>query len=134
MRKRTRQIPVISVAISSSVLLAVAVTGYFLFARGDDPFRNLEKLDVVSYSESAKSFQGGIYLVEGTLREELPAPPGKGKLVALDVSSPQGVVPVPVLIPELLQGFNLQKGQVLKMKVKGVERGLLRAEKLEKAQ
>jgi hypothetical protein len=52
--------------------------------------------------------------------------------VSLAVSSSRGVILIPVLVPQNLGSFNLQKGQGLKMKTKGIDRGLLQAEKIEK--
>jgi hypothetical protein len=113
--------------------LGVALAGYFLLFRSNDDFRNLEKLDAVLYAESAKSFEGGVYFVEGTMEELLDASSASGRLVSLAVSSVRGVILIPVLVPQNLGGFNLQKGQVLKIKVKGLSRGLLQSEKIEKA-
>ena len=112
--------------------IGVGLALYFLVIRSSDAFRNLEKLDAVSYAESAKSFQGGVYLVEGTLEELLDSSSASGRLVSLAVSSPKGVILIPVLVPQNLESFNLQKGQVLKIKAKGIDRGLLQAEKIEK--
>jgi len=55
-----------------------------------------------------------------------------GRLVFLADSSSMGVILIPVLVPQNLGSFNLQKGQVLKMKTKGIDHGLLQAEKIEK--
>ena len=117
---------------AASALLLVFLLSYFLFARSGDPFRRLEKLDVLSYTDSTKSFQGGSYLVEGTIEESLYAKTGQGRLVSVAISSSKGIILVPILIPEVLGGFNLQKGQNLRFKVKGITRGLLQAEKIEK--
>jgi len=112
--------------------VGLAVASYFFLVGGTDSFRGLEKLDAVAYTESAKSFQGGTYFIEGELDEFLRTETGLGKLVSLGVSSSRGVILIPVLVPDSLQSFNLQKGQLLKLKVKGVEKGLLRAEKISK--
>jgi hypothetical protein len=71
-------------------------------------------------------------LVEGTLEELLDSSSASGRLVSLAVSSSRGVILIPVLVPQNLGSFNLQKGQGLKMKTKGIDRGLLQAEKIEK--
>jgi hypothetical protein len=113
--------------------VGVALAVYFLVFRSSDVFRNLEKLDAVLYAESAKSFEGGVYFVEGTLEELLDASSASGRLVSLAVSSSRGVILIPVFVPQNLAAFNLQKGQILKIKVKGLSRGLLQAEKIEKA-
>jgi len=112
--------------------VGIGLAAYFLVTQSSDAFRNLEKLDAVSYAESAKSFQGGAYLVEGTLEELLDSSSASGRLVSLAVSSSRGVILIPVLVPQNLGSFNLQKGQGLKMKTKGIDRGLLQAEKIEK--
>lgn len=115
------------------IFLVLALATFFLWIRPGNAFGKLEKLDAASYAESSKSFQGGVYFVEGTLEEMLDASSIQGRLVSLAVSSSQGVILIPVLIPPQLGSFNLQKGQLLKMKVKGVNRGLLSAEKIEKS-
>lgn len=107
---------------------AISLGVYFLFVRSSDFFRNLEKLDVISYSESAKSFQGGVYFFEGTVEEVLNASSPNGTLVSFAVSSGRGVILIPVLVPKNLTNFNLQKGQVLRIKVKSIEQGLLCAQ------
>jgi len=108
--------------------VGIGLAAYFLVTQSSDAFRNLEKLDAVSYAESAKSFQGGAYLVEGTLEELLDSSSASGRLVSLAVSSSRGVILIPVLVPQNLGSFNLQKGQGLKIKVKGIAQGLLQAE------
>ena len=112
--------------------VGIGLAAYFLVTQSSDAFRNVEKLDAISYAESAKSFQGGVYLVEGTLEELLDSSSASGRLVSLAVSSSRGVILIPVLVPQNLGSFNLQKGQGLKMKTKGIDRGLLQAEKIEK--
>jgi hypothetical protein len=119
-------------AATAGVFLLLASLSYFLFVRSGDTFQRLEKLDVVTYANSAKAFQGGVYLVEGTMDEVLLAQTGRGKLVSLAISSPLGVILIPILIPENIAEFNLEKGQMLKIKVIGVGKGLLKAEKIEK--
>jgi len=112
--------------------VGIGLAAYFLVTQSSDAFRNVEKLDAISYAESAKSFQGGFYLVEGTLEELLDSSSASGRLVSLAVSSSRGVILIPVLVPQNLGSFTLQKGQGLKMKTKGIDRGLLQAEKIEK--
>lgn len=121
---------------SSAVLvffLFIALAVYFFLIRPSDSFRNLEKLDAISYAESAKPFQGGVYLVEGNMEELLDSSSAQGRLVSLAVSSSKGVILIPVLVPKNLESFNLQKGQVLKIMARGIDRGLLKAEKIEKS-
>jgi len=113
--------------------IGISVVTYFFLEGRKDSFRGLEKLDALAYSDSAKSFQGGTYFMEGELDEVLRTEPGLGKLVSIGASSSKGVIPIPVLVPESLQSFNLQRGQLLKIKVRGVEKGLLRAEKITKS-
>lgn len=112
--------------------VGIGMAVYFLVIQSSDAFRNLEKLDAISYAESTKSFQGGVYLVEGTMEEVLDSSSASGRLVSLAVSSSRGVILIPVLVPQNLGSFNLQKGQVLRIKTKGIDRGLLQAEKIEK--
>jgi len=116
-----------------SIFICMSIGGYFVFVREADAFRQLEKLDVIAYSDSAKTFQGGVYLVQGTMEELLQAKTGLGKLVSLSISTSKGVILIPVLIPESLGGFNLQKGQSLKIKVKSIDHGLLVATKIDKS-
>ena len=56
-------------AIFIAAFFVVSVVGYFLLTQTTNAFRALEKLDVISYCESAKSFQGGVYVIEGTTEE-----------------------------------------------------------------
>jgi len=133
MRRANVKINVWVFAGGSAIFLLVASLGYFLFVRSGDPFGKLEKLDVISYSESAKAFQGGVFLVEGTMEEVLHTKTGQGKLVSIVISTSRGAILIPILIPESFNSFNLQKGQGLKLKVIGIERGLLKADKIEKA-
>lgn len=133
MRRANTQISKKTLFVGVGVLLFLASLGYYLLGKHNDTFQRLEKLDVTSYSQSAKTFQGGVYFVEGTMDEVLLAKTGQGKLISLAISSPKGVVLIPLLIPDNTTIFNLEKGQNLKIKVKGIERGLLKAEKIEKA-
>jgi len=133
MRRASRQIGLGQWGLALLAFLGVGIASLFFF-HGRDSFRGVEKLDVVSYSENAKSFQGGNYWVEGEVGEALFTQAGMGNLISLGVSSSRGVVFIPVLVPETLQSFNLQKGQSLKIKVKGMAQGLLRAEKMVKSE
>lgn len=132
MRRAASQVGLPAIAGVSLFFIGAGLAVYFLVIRSSDTFRNLEKLDAVSYAESAKSFQGGIYFVEGTIEELLDTSSANGRLVSLAVSSSRGVILIPVLVPQNLGSFNLQKGQVLRIKTKGIDRGLLQAEKMEK--
>jgi len=128
MRRAASQVGLLAVLGVLLFFVGIGVAVYFLVIRSSDAFRNLEKLDAISYAESAKSFQGGTYLVEGTLEELLDSSSASGRLVSLAVSSSRGVILIPVLVPQNLGSFNLQKGQGLKIKVKGIVQGLLQAE------
>ena len=119
--------------LSSFGVVGIGVASYFFLVGSNDPFRGLEKLDALAYTESPKSFQGGTYLLEGELDEVLRTQTGSGNLLSIGASSSQGVILIPVFFPESLQAFNLQKKQLLKMKVKGGEKGMLRVEKISKA-
>ena len=113
--------------------LVLASVTFFLFARVSDPYRSLEKLDVLSYVSSAKTFQGGTYQVEGNVEEVISTTTGKGKMVTMAISSPQGAVLIPVLIPENLRKFNVEKGQKVRIKTKGIHQGLLLVEAIDKS-
>lgn len=133
MRRGSVQIKSSFMAVAVILFFSVSCMGYFLLVRSSDPFKAIEKLDIDSYSESAKIFQGGVFWFEGRMDEILKIKSGYGKLVSIAVSSSKGVNLIPLLIPESLNGFNLQKGQSLKFKVRGIEGGLLKVEKIEKA-
>lgn len=120
------------VVVWAVTFLGLAGGTYFFFVRTSDAFQNLERLDVSTYVESAKAFQGGTFYVEGTMDELLRADSTKGRLVSLAVATPRGVVLIPVMVPHGLGSFNLQKGQILKLKVKGIGSGLLQAEMIAK--
>ena len=110
---------------------ALVAGGWFLHVLSD-PFRNLERLDLASYAESAKSFQGGTYLLEGAVEEQLGYREGRGKLIGLRCSETRGPVFIPVLVPDSLSSFPLQKGQRLQVKARGDVRGLFVAEVIRK--
>ena len=132
MRRAASQVGLPAVLGVLLFFVGIGLAVYFLVTQSSDTFWNLEKLDAVSYAESAKSFQGGVYLIEGTLEELLDSSSASGRLVSLAVSSSRGVILIPVLVPQKMGSFNLQKGQLLKIKTKGINRGLLQAEKIEK--
>ena len=133
MRRAANQIKPIILAGSVAGFLVLASITYFLFARAGDPYRDLEKLDVISYVSSAKTFQGGTYQVEGNVEEVISITTGKGKMVSMAISSPQGAVLIPVLIPDNLRKFNLEKGQKIRIKAKGIHQGLLLVEAIDKS-
>ena len=133
MRRAAGKNGLLPVGIGSASLLAVAFAAFYFFTRHADDYRNLEKHDINSYADSAITFQGGTYKIEGNLEEVIGISTGKGKLVSLAVTSAQGVILIPVFIPEKWKSFNLEKGQRLQIRVKGVHRGLLEAEEIQKA-
>ena len=113
------------------VVVVLATGGWFLHVFSD-PFRNLERPDLPSYVESAKSFQGGTYLLEGSVEEQLGYREGRGKLIGLRCPETRGPVFIPVLVPDSLGSFQLQKGQRLQVKARGDARGLFVAEVIRK--
>jgi len=133
MRRAAGKIGPVPIAIGFASLLVLAIGTFYFFIRNVDDYRNLEKLDINSYANSATTFQGGTYKIEGNLEEVIGISTEKGKLVSLAVTSAQGVILIPVFIPEKMKTFNLEKGQRLQIKVKGVHRGLLEAEGIQKA-
>jgi len=114
---------------SLAVLAAVGGWAVMIFS---DPFRGLEKADLRAYAESAKSFRGGTYVVEGVIDDQIAYQAGKGRLVGVRAESVQGPVFFPLLFPDALGSFNLQKGQGLMVRVRGDGRGLLVVEKVRK--
>lgn len=133
MRRGSIKINPLLTALAIVIFLSISSLGYFIFARSSDPFKGIEKLDVISYVDSAKTFQGGVFWIEGTVDEVLKAKSGYGKLVSIAVSTSHGVNVIPLLVPLSFNSFNLQKGQNLKIKVRGIDSGLLKAENIEKS-
>jgi hypothetical protein len=119
----------------AGVIFAFVVLGiggvWFLSGFGD-PFRGIEKINAESYIESAKSFQGGVFQFQGEIDSELSYETGRGRLFSVRVSTSNGQVFLPVLIPEILGRISPQKGQSYRLKVVGQERGVLVAQKMEK--
>lgn len=113
-------------------LVALAAGGGWAVLVFSDPFRGLERVDLRAYADSAKSFQGGTYLVEGIVDDQLGSHPGKGRLIGLRAQTSQGAMFIPVLFPASLGSFNLQKGQALIMRAHGDGQGLLLVEKVKK--
>lgn len=122
----------LSLLISVGLLVLFGMACFFLFARSGESFRNQEKLDVVSYVESAKPFQGGKYWCEGTVMDVFTSSQSKGRLISFSVAGPKNNLLIPILVPATAHGINLQKGQRLRMGLKASERGLLVVEKMEK--
>lgn len=114
---------------SLAVLAAVGGWAVMVFS---DPFRGLEKVDFRAYADSAKSFRGGTYVLEGTVDDQIAFQVGKGRLVGVRAQSGQGAAFLPLLFPEALGSFNLQKGQNLIVRVRGDGRGLFVVEKVKK--
>ncbi|NBX70002.1 MAG: hypothetical protein EBR01_13710 [Proteobacteria bacterium] len=131
MRRGSTQLTSKAIAGGLALFLALGL-GLFFLIRPSSSFQNLERLDIESYSETAKPFTGGTYFVEGIMDNILVSSSSKGRLVSVTVSSPKGLILIPILIPQNMGSFNLQKGQALKIKVKAVDNGLLKAEKIEK--
>jgi hypothetical protein len=110
----------------------LAISGAWFLGGFGDPFRGIEKINAESYIESAKSFQGGVFQFQGEIDSELSYESGRGRLFAVRVSTSNGPVFLPVLIPEMLGRISPQKGQNYRLKVVGQERGVLVAQKMEK--
>jgi hypothetical protein len=125
---------------SSGLLLAGVISAFVVLAIGGvwflggfgDPFRGIEKINAESYMESAKSFQGGTYQFEGVVDGDLGFEAGKGRLVSFQVSSTNGPIYLPALIPSSLNRINMQKGQTYRLKVVGQDRGILVVQQMEK--
>ena len=115
-----------------SAFVVLAISGMWFLGGFGDPFRGIEKINAESYIESAKSFQGGVFQFQGEIDSELTYETGRGRLFAVRVSTSNGQVFLPVLIPEMLGRISPQKGQSYRLKVIGQERGVLVAQKMEK--
>jgi hypothetical protein len=116
-----------------SAFVVLAISGVWFLGGFGDPFRGIEKINAESYVESAKSFQGGTYQFEGVVDGDLGFEVSKGRLVSFRVSSSNGPICLPVLIPTIMNRISPQKGQSYKIKVTGRDYGLLVVEKIEKS-
>lgn len=115
-----------------SLFAFLGLSGAWFLGGFGDSFRGVEKINAESYIESAKSFQGGVFQFQGEIDSELTYGTGRGRLFAVRVSTSNGPVFLPVLIPEMLGRISPQKGQNYRLKVIGQERGVLVAQKMEK--
>jgi len=115
-----------------SAFVVLAISGVWFLGGFGDPFRGIEKINAESYIESAKSFQGGTYQFEGVVDGDLGFEASKGRLVSFQVSSTNGHIYLPVLIPSSLNRINMQKGQIYRLKVVGQDRGVLVVQQMEK--
>jgi hypothetical protein len=113
--------------------VVLAISGVWFLGGFGDPFRGIEKINAESYIESAKSFQGGTYQFDGVVDGDLGFEASKGRLVSFQVSSTNGHIYLPALIPASMNRINPQKGQSYRIKVVGCDFGLLVVEKIEKS-
>ena len=100
--------------------------GWFLFAKMADPFRKVAALDVAAYVASGKSLRGNTYRMEGEVMTPLAWSP-TGRLISVGV---EGGKMLPVLLPEALNEFAIEKGQRVRVLVVVEDGGVLRAEKV----
>jgi len=118
------------------IIAGVAVltlAGAWFLGGFSDSFGGVDKIDAISYAESAKSFQGGVYQFEGIIDSDLGFEGEVGRLISFKVNSSKGQIFLPILIPASLSRLNPQKGQLYKVRVIGRHNGLLVVEKIEKA-
>lgn len=121
-------------AVGLALILAIAAFGgWQLSQKVSDPFRTLTSLNVEEYLDGAASMRGNTYKVEGTVGSKLAYSPDGGSLYAFEVSSPNGVMPVPVLAPADFSGHTIQKGQKLFLSVEVRSDGVLKLLDLRKS-
>jgi hypothetical protein len=129
-RKKSKGIPVWFL-IPAFLIALVAV--YLALHQGGEgaSLRTVEELNPDLYLENANSLRGNTYKMDVEIESALGNSPKQGRLFSVRlISSSKNGNPVilPVLIPPVLGGMTIQKGQKYLMKVKVVESGLLEVE------
>ena len=131
-RAASKTNPIILIGFITGVGVLTLLGTWFLGGFSDS-FGGVDKIDAISYVESAKSFQGGVYQFEGIIDSDLGFEGEVGRLISFKVNSSKGQIFLPILIPASLSRLNPQKGQLYKVRVIGRHNGLLVVEKIEKA-
>jgi len=131
-RAASKTNPIILIGFITGVGVLTLLGTWFLGGFSDS-FGGVDKIDAISYVESAKSFQGGVYQFEGIIDSDLGFEGEVGRLISFKVNSSKGQIFLPILIPASLSRLNPQKGQLYKVRVIGRHNGLLVVEKIEKS-
>lgn len=107
--------------------------GGWIFQKGDDPYRTVEKLKPTDYLENANSLRGNTYQMEGVIASSLGSSQEKGRLFSLRALYGEKEWPLPVLVPSGFRDLNLQKGQKYRLKVRVNDLGLLEVQEMAKS-
>lgn len=115
------------------LIIAAVGGGYILVRKLQDPYRTIPALDVAAYLENSNSLRGNTYKVTGTVWNSLSWSPTVGRLFSVEVTSPNGIDVLPVLIPVDFNHVNIQKGQRFVFRIEVNELGILLTRDLNKA-
>ena len=130
-RRASSSLNPLLVVVLAIVLGIVAVGGgWFLYRQISDPYRTIPALDGRGYLENANSLRGNTYKVSGEVDQALAWSPGVGRLFSIK-AEPGGEL-LPVLLPAEFNATNVQRGQRYFMKIEVGDKGILRAQSIEK--
>jgi len=121
--------------IATLLLIATLIAGgIFLSGRTSDPYSSVTTLDVAAYLENSNSLKDNTYKITGTIMNSIAWSPEMGRLFSIEVQSSAGSdgVSLPILIPAQFNHVNIQKGQRFDFKVTVDEKGILKAQGLQK--
>jgi len=117
--------------VASLLLVALAIGGgLLLFKNVQDPYRTTAILDTTLYLENANSLRGNTYRVQGTIRNFIRGN-RSGRLFSIEVDD-VGKSVLPILIPESLNGVNIQRGQSFAVRLTVDENGILHVDEMRK--
>lgn len=115
------------------VLVAgAAIGGSMLYTRVSDPYRTIAPLDVSAYLANSNSLRGNVYKIEGVIADQLAWSPSAGRLISVEMGTGNDQI-LPVIVPSEFNHLNIQKGQKFLLRIEVGEKGILRAQDIQKA-
>jgi hypothetical protein len=132
-RRANSGVPPQTIAIGVVALVALALVGWRVIGRRDDPFAGVTPLDAADYLTNAKSLMGNVYTVRGTVSEQLRWTPQDGRLFSVLVGTPGDESPLAIKVPQEFSSQNIQTGQEFVFKVEVGRGGVLIARGLQKS-
>ena len=111
------------------LVLAALAGGYFIFGRGNDPYRTLSSLPIQDYLQNSNSLRGNVYKLDAVVSQSLQWSPSVGRLFSVEVNGEM----LPVLVPPQFNSVNIERGQRFFFKVEVGDHGILRADDVKKS-